>query len=348
MLPGKETPQKMEFAPAATMLYFKSPSIDISIRAIPSSRNEAQMNIAVLDRRGALRHNFKVPLRVRIGMSATPEQRTKSENLSGKENYFATHSKVCVGAALEVLLKMPEEITRQLITEWACSDHLVGVEPFESQGGKFGVGVKFDCHEISRTAAPALSSSSWQPSRPSERWRRDVCEWQDSKAQMNRRALVLDDEPTVCDLIQKVLPFAGMEALTLTRSTEATGLLKEGKFDVVFLDLRMASPDGIELARQMRRTESNRRTPITLISDDQRPSVMSVGFEAGAGFFLYKPIDTARLLKLIRATQGTMEHDRRRTRRVSLQSRVVLQSREDELEAQTVDISPSEVLVRAQ
>jgi DNA-binding response OmpR family regulator len=135
---------------------------------------------------------------------------------------------------------------------------------------------------------------------------------------MNRRALVVDDEPAICELIQKVLHSAGMEALTLTRSTEASGLLEEAKFDVVFLDLHMASPDGIELARQMRRTESKRRTPIILLSDEQRPSAMSVGFEAGASFFLYKPIDKDRLLKLIRATQGTMEHDRRRTRRILL------------------------------
>jgi PleD family two-component response regulator len=57
-------------------------------------------------------------------------------------------------------------------------------------------------------------------------------------------------------------------------------VLEEGKFDVVLLDLHMPSPDGIELARQMRRTESNRVTPIILISDDQRPSAMSIGFEA--------------------------------------------------------------------
>jgi DNA-binding response OmpR family regulator len=139
---------------------------------------------------------------------------------------------------------------------------------------------------------------------------------------MYKRALVVDDEPAICDLIQKVLRSAGLEALTLTRSAEAPGLLEEGKFDVVFLDLHMPSPDGIELARQMRRTESNRVTPIILISDDQRPSAMSIGFEAGANFFLYKPIDKDRLLKFVRATQGAMENDRRRTRRVPLQSRV--------------------------
>jgi DNA-binding response OmpR family regulator len=158
---------------------------------------------------------------------------------------------------------------------------------------------------------------------------------------MYKRALVVDDEPAICDLIQEVLRSAGLEALTLTRSAEAPGLLEEGKFDVVFLDLHMPSPDGIELARQMRRTESNRVTPIILISDDQRPSAMSIGFEAGANFFLYKPIDKDRLLKLVRATQGAMENDRRRTRRIPLQCRVQLGFGMENFEGQTMDLSPS-------
>ncbi len=101
----------------------------------------------------------------------------------------------------------------------------------------------------------------------------------------------------------------------------------------------MAAPDGIELARQMRESQRNRTTPIILISDDQRPSAMSIGFEAGASFFLYKPIDKGRLLKLIRATQGSMEEATRRTRRVAFQSKVRLRCRAEELEAETVDIS---------
>ena len=104
---------------------------------------------------------------------------------------------------------------------------------------------------------------------------------------MQRRGLIVDDEPLVSEMIGKVLNSAGMEALILTRSTEAPDILDEGKFDVVFLDLRMPSPDGIELARQMRSSRFNRTTPIVLISDDQRPSALSVGFAARASFFLY-------------------------------------------------------------
>src|SRR5258708_2799745 len=164
---------------------------------------------------------------------------------------------------------------------------------------------------------------------------------------MQRRGLVVDDEKAVCGLIGKVLHSSGIDALTLTRISEAPEILDEGKFDVVFLDLHMPSPDGIELARQMRSSRFNRMTPIVLISDDQRPSALSVGFAAGASFFLYKPIDKDRLLKLVRATQGAMEHERRRTRRAPIQSRVRLKFGEQELEGESIDVSMTGLLVRA-
>jgi DNA-binding response OmpR family regulator len=88
-------------------------------------------------------------------------------------------------------------------------------------------------------------------------------------------------------------------------------------------------------------------TPIVLISDDQRPSALSVGFAAGASFFLYKPIDKDRLLKLVRATQGAMEHEQRRTRRVSIQSKVRFLFGKEELEGETVNVSMSGLLLQA-
>jgi DNA-binding response OmpR family regulator len=164
---------------------------------------------------------------------------------------------------------------------------------------------------------------------------------------MQRRALVVDEEPTTCDLIKKVLYAAGVDALTLTRSGQAVTFLEEGRFDMVFFGLHMESPDGIELSREVRRTGSNRMTPIILLSDDQRPSAMTQGFAAGASFFLYKPIDKERLLKLVRATQGRMDHERRQTRRVPLQSRVRLKYGFEEIVGETVDVSLQGMLVKA-
>ncbi len=164
---------------------------------------------------------------------------------------------------------------------------------------------------------------------------------------MQRRALVVDDEAATCELIQKVLYAAGVDALTLTKSGQAVSFLEEGKFDMLFFDLHMGSPDGLELSRETRRAGSNRTTPIILLSDDLRPSAMSQGFAAGASFFLYKPVDRERLLKLIRATQGRMDHEKRQTRRVPLLSKVRLRFGFEEIVCETVDVSLDGILVKA-
>src|SRR5580692_8254691 len=170
--------------------------------------------------------------------------------------------------------------------------------------------------------------------------------WQGREGEMQRRALIVDDEPATCDVVKKVLHAAGVDALTLTRSGQAVSFLEEGKFDIVFFGLHMESPDGFELSREVRRAGSNRKTPIILLSDDQRPSAMTQGFAAGASFFLYKPIDKERLLKLVRATQGRMDHERRQTRRVSLMSKVRLRFGFEEILCETVDVSLDGILVR--
>jgi DNA-binding response OmpR family regulator len=163
---------------------------------------------------------------------------------------------------------------------------------------------------------------------------------------MEKRAIIVDDEPATCELIEKVLTSAGIESLTLTKSEEAPEILRHGKFAVAFLDYEMAFPDGLTLARQMRASGSNLRTPIVLISHDQRPAAMAKGFEAGASFFVYKPIDKDRLLRLVRATQGAIDDIHRRTRRVPVKSKVRITFRGQEIEGETVNVSLEGMLIR--
>jgi two-component system, chemotaxis family, chemotaxis protein CheY len=164
---------------------------------------------------------------------------------------------------------------------------------------------------------------------------------------MQKRALIVDEETATCQLIEKVLTSVGIESLIMTKSTEAVDILQGGEFSVVFLGFRMAFPDGAELTRQMRKSGFNRMTPVVLMSDDQAPRAMSQGFAAGASFFLYKPIDKERLLRLVGTTQGSMGHERRRTRRVPLRSRVQLRIGRQEIECETVDVSMEGMLVKA-
>jgi DNA-binding response OmpR family regulator len=151
----------------------------------------------------------------------------------------------------------------------------------------------------------------------------------------------------VCQLIHDVMNSVGMNLLALTKSADAANYLRDEKFDVVLLDLRMPAPDGIEVARQTRGSGFNRMTPIIMISDDQNLSAVLEGFEAGANFFLYKPIDKGRLLHLIRATRGAIKHEQRRFRRVRHRATVRLTSDKLEVHGETVDISLNGMLVEA-
>ena len=164
---------------------------------------------------------------------------------------------------------------------------------------------------------------------------------------MPRRALVVDDEPAVCQMIQDVMNSAGMSVLALTNSSEAAEYLRGEKFDVVLLDMRMPAPDGIEVARQARGSGFNHMTPIIMISDDQQLSAVSEGFQAGARFFLYKPVDRARLLYLIRASRGAIEQEQRRFQRIKHRAKVRLTSEKMEVMGETLDISLNGMLVEA-
>jgi CheY-like chemotaxis protein len=163
---------------------------------------------------------------------------------------------------------------------------------------------------------------------------------------MEKRAIIVDDEAATCELISKVLTASGIDSLTVTNSQEAPEILRHGRFAVAFLDYHMEFPDGPELARQMRASGSNQRTPIVLISDDQRPAAVSEGFEAGASFFLYKPVDKERVQRLVRATQASIESGLRRTRRVPMKSKVNIFFHGQEIEAETINVSLEGMLIR--
>jgi DNA-binding response OmpR family regulator len=161
------------------------------------------------------------------------------------------------------------------------------------------------------------------------------------------RALVVGDEEAMCALIKETLEAANIEAVTLTKSADAIAQFQEEKFDVILVDLCAPPVDAINLVQGIRRSGFNRKTPIIMISDDLRPAALSEGFKAGASFFVYKPIDRAHLMSLIRVTQGTIEHEKRRFRRVPVKARVRVKCGDMSVEGETIDISLNGTLVRA-
>jgi Tfp pilus assembly protein PilZ len=106
------------------------------------------------DRRLSRRHTLRTGLRVRLRRLEAKETRAESENLSQRGVFFATDLPLSKGAALDLLVEMPEQITGVPPAQWLCTGHVVRVVPVDSPQGSRGVGVQFDFYEVSRPERP--------------------------------------------------------------------------------------------------------------------------------------------------------------------------------------------------
>jgi CheY-like chemotaxis protein len=164
---------------------------------------------------------------------------------------------------------------------------------------------------------------------------------------MTTRALIVDDDQANCELIKEVLYSVDIDSLALTHSGQAVTCLAREKFDAIFLDVNMPAPNGIELTKKIRSGGLNVTTPIMVITGEDERALLSRAFEAGANFFLYKPIDRHDILRLVRATTDSIEHEKRRFRRVKVSCNVLIQSGDTKLKGATLDMSFGGMFVQA-
>jgi two-component system, OmpR family, KDP operon response regulator KdpE len=117
---------------------------------------------------------------------------------------------------------------------------------------------------------------------------------------MNRiKLLGVDDEPQIRKLLQVGLKGFGYEVLVASNGDEAMQLIAERKLDVIILDINLgASPDGIEVCRQVREWS---KIPILVLSVRNDKFTKLSALNAGADDYITKPFDIEELEARIRA-----------------------------------------------
>jgi PleD family two-component response regulator len=161
------------------------------------------------------------------------------------------------------------------------------------------------------------------------------------------RILVVDDDAAACELMQGILAASEMDCATMTDSRQAAARIVREKFDAIFLDEHMPELGGVELARLIRATGINRSTPIVMITGEEDRTLLTRAFGVGVNFFLFKPVDRHRLLRLLRVSEETIQREARRFNRVKLQCNVALECESKRLTGTTLDISLGGLFVRA-
>lgn len=110
--------------------------------------------------------------------------------------------------------------------------------------------------------------------------------------------LVVDDHTDIRELLARFLSKHGYRVSVARDAQEARGLLRDGAFSLIVLDVMMPGEDGLSLCRHLRETKD---VPIILLTAMAEETDRIVGLEMGADDYLVKPFNPRELLARIRA-----------------------------------------------
>jgi CheY-like chemotaxis protein len=114
--------------------------------------------------------------------------------------------------------------------------------------------------------------------------------------------LLVDDSVASLNLLSQVVLGFGIKNLSRADSAKAAqALLRDHTYDLIISATNMASIDGYELVKWLRRgaLEANRYLPVILVSGHTPPSQVFKARDAGANFTVAKPISPKVLLERI-------------------------------------------------
>jgi len=136
---------------------------------------------------------------------------------------------------------------------------------------------------------------------------------------MNRPlALVVDDEPDICELVQLTLERMDVDSVTANNVAEGKAKLARGNFALCLTDMNLPDGNGIDLVEHMR--EHHPDVPVAVITAHGSMDTAIRALKAGAFDFVAKPVDLAILRKLVNTALKLNLHpvEDRRSRKILL------------------------------
>jgi CheY-like chemotaxis protein len=125
------------------------------------------------------------------------------------------------------------------------------------------------------------------------------------------RALFVDDEADVRELITMMLAQSGAEVRTVASATEALAACDEWQPDILIADIGMPEEDGYTLMKKLRARESEHggHIPAIALTAYRRPEdrlrALSVGYESHVS----KPVEPEELLAVVASLTNRIEKD---------------------------------------
>jgi DNA-binding response OmpR family regulator len=110
---------------------------------------------------------------------------------------------------------------------------------------------------------------------------------------------VVDDDPTVSDVVCRYLRLAGFEVGTVADGAAALAVVDHDPPDLVVLDLMLPGIDGLEVCRRLRTRPD--QMPIVMLTALGDESDRVLGLELGADDYVTKPFSPRELVLRVRS-----------------------------------------------
>ena len=121
------------------------------------------------------------------------------------------------------------------------------------------------------------------------------------------RILVVEDEPAIALALEDDLRFEGHDVEVTGEGAVAIARAREGRFDLVLLDIMLIGKDGLDVCRELRRTGVT--TPIIMLTARTQEAEKVLAFESGADDYVTKPFGPRELRARIAAVLRRANQD---------------------------------------
>lgn len=114
--------------------------------------------------------------------------------------------------------------------------------------------------------------------------------------------LVVDDEPSIREVVSLYLKRSGYRVVEARDGGEALDALGRQTFDLIVLDLMLPKVDGLEITRRLRSaSDAGKNLPIIMLTARSEEIDRILGLELGADDYVTKPFSPQELVSRVRA-----------------------------------------------
>jgi two-component system phosphate regulon response regulator PhoB len=128
-------------------------------------------------------------------------------------------------------------------------------------------------------------------------------------SRVQKRILIVDDEPAIRDMVAFALRKAEYEPLHAADAREASAAIVEQVPDLILLDWMLPGMSGLELARRLRKEGLTREVPIIMLTARGEENDRVSGLDAGVDDYVVKPFSARELLARIKAVMRRSRGD---------------------------------------